>query len=398
MSLPLPYRQLLTPDAALEDHSTLVPFSKTIVGQLHLLRHFVTLEQRHLPQSQAPTITEVASFLERVDVDTFPYNVTEECPTSADRLKTLMSNVDSLWETLLLTATPASASAPAGSQAADTTQPFSPEKRALAATLETQRIRLAAHSAENAKTGIPFFNENLELQTQRLLVQSTTVVEAAVRTLAARLGSSPLDAEGNPRTLEQILDLIPPGLGESADATKGLAESVRELRRLAKYLYDSVKLATRVPGINGYFVLQELEHRDRLDREELICDPEYTFKTSFPEQAEAAAKRLKDNVPGSICPALALVNKPVADPQPPRTPAGEDGAPRGRDAGRPGRAAPHGRKEIPPRNRAPRQDQDEDYEDRPYERKNRSNDYDKGAYRGEGAYRGGWPRDRPYRR
>ena len=157
----------------------------------------------------------------------------------------------------------------------------------------------------------------------------------------------PLDAEGNPRTLEHILDLIPPGPGESADATKGLADSVRELKRLAKYLYDSVKLATRVPGINGYFVLQELEHLDRLDREELICDPDYTSKTSFPEQAEAAAKRLKDNVRGSICPALALVNKPVADPQPPRTPAGEDGAPRGRDT-QPGPPPTAGRRSPPP--------------------------------------------------
>jgi hypothetical protein len=75
--------------------------------------------------------------------------------------------------------------------------PFSPEKRALAATLETQRIRLAAHSAKNAKTGIPFFNENLELQTQLLLVQTTTVVEAAARTLAARhSGMDPASGRG----------------------------------------------------------------------------------------------------------------------------------------------------------------------------------------------------------
>jgi hypothetical protein len=101
------------------------------------------------------------------------------------------------------------------------------------------------------------------------------------------------------------------------------AENVRELKRESKYLYDSVKLFTRAPGINGYHVLQELEHRLRSDLDELACDPTHVYKATFAEQAEAAAKRLKDNVPGSICPALTLVNKPVAVPQPNKVPAVE---------------------------------------------------------------------------
>ena len=148
-------------------------------------------------------------------------------------------------------------------------------------------------------------------------------------------------------------------------------------------------MATRVPGVNGYFVLQELEHRLRSDLEELACDPGHVYKAIFAEQAEAAAKRLKENVPGSICPALALVNKPIASPQPPKSLASESGAPTGSDAS-PARSAP--KKDA--RNRGQRQDAGEDYDERPYrdDYKHRGNDYDKGAYRG------GWQRDRNFRR
>ncbi len=118
-----------------------------------------------------------------------------------------------------------------------------------------------------------------------------------------------------------------------------MASDVRELKRLTKYLYESVKLATRVPGVNGFFVLHELEHRLHSDLEELSCNLEHVYKSCFNEQAEAADKRLKENVPGSICQALALVKKQVAFPQPPKAPVSENGTPNGRDANRPARAA-----------------------------------------------------------
>uniref|UniRef100_A0A7S0MH33 Uncharacterized protein n=1 Tax=Cryptomonas curvata TaxID=233186 RepID=A0A7S0MH33_9CRYP len=389
----VPYRQLLSQEAPQGDNSTLVPYSKTILGQLQLMRLFVALEHRNLSRDHAPSVVDVVSFLEKVDRVLLPYESAENDPVYADRIKTQKSNTDALWETLLLNSTPSSSSAPSTTQPPALISPLAGEKRGLAATLETHRIRLLAHSAAGAATGVLFFNESLELQTQRVLVQSTTTVEAAARVFAALHGLGAMDAEGAPRTLEQILDLIPPIPGESADAIKGLADDLRELKRLTKYLYDSVKLATRVPGVNGYYVLQELEHRLRSDLEELACDPEHVYKANFSEQAEAAAKRLKENVPGSICPALALVNKPLATPQPPKAPASENGAPIGRDANRQARTAPNSKRDA--RNRGPRQDprQDEDevYEDRHYDRNNRSSDHSKGAYRG------GWQRDRNYR-
>ncbi len=117
----------------------------------------------------------------------------------------------------------------------------------------------------------------------------------------------------------------------------------------------------------------------RSDLEELACDPSHVYKTTFSEQAEAAADRLKKNVPGSICPALALVNKPVAVPQPPKSPAVDASAPTGRDAARPSRTATR-------RNHNER-GSGEDYDARPYDRKARG--YDGGKV----AYRVGWPRD-----
>ena len=194
-------------------------------------------------------------------------------------------------------------------------------------------------------TGVEFFNENLELQTQKVLVQSTTTIEAAARVIASLHGLSAVDASGSALTLEQILEMIPAAPTEQAAATTALANDVRELKRQTKYLYDSVKVATRVPGYNGYHVLQELEHRLRMDLEEHACDQGHTFLTIFNEQAEAADKRLKANVPGSICPALALVNAPVVTIPPPKvtagnpkSPADEQGAQRSK---RPGRAAPY---------------------------------------------------------
>lgn len=218
----------------------------------------------------------------------------------------------------------------------------------------------------------------MELQTQRVLVQCTITIEAAICSIAALHSLSAVDADGNPLTLDQVVELIPPVPTEPAAISKGLADNVRELKRESKYLYDSVKLATRVPGINGYHVLQELEHRLRSDLYELACDPTHVYKTTFAEQAEAAAKRLKDNIPGSICPALTLVNKPVAVPQPPKVPAvGTVTPPTGRNADRPSRAAPR-------QNRVGR-DNGEDYDTRPYKHRGYNN--------GKGPYGGGWPKD-----
>lgn len=292
----LPYRQLLSQEAPQGDNSTLVPYSKTILGQLQLMRLFCALEQRNLCREHAPSIVDVSSFIEKVDRVLLPYESAENDPVYADRIRAQKSNIDNMWETLLLHSSPSSSSATSTlpPRSAVTTQPsalLSPlagEKRGLASTLETHRIRLLAHSAQGAATGVLFFNESLELQTQRVLVQATTTVEATARVIAMLHGIVAADAEGTPLTLEQILDLIPPVPGEAADATKGLADDVRELKRLTKYLYDSVKLATRVPGVNGYFVLQELEHRLRSDLEELACDPGHVYKSNFAEQGSAS--------------------------------------------------------------------------------------------------------------
>ena len=84
------------------------------------------------------------------------------------------------------------------------------------------------------------------------------------------------------------------------------------------------------------------------------------------------------NVPCSICPALTLVNKPVAVPQPPKVPAVEKVTPAtGRNAERPSRAAPR-------KDRVGR-DNGADYDTRPYKHRGYDN--------GKGPYRGGWPKD-----
>ena len=117
-------------------------------------------------------------------------------------------------------------------------------------------------------------------------------------------------------------------------------------------------------------MLQELEHRQRMDQEEQACDPGHKFLTNFTEQADAAAKRLKENVPGSVCPALAIVNSPspiIAAP--PRTaiqpaPAAEHAAPRGTP--RNGRAAPYAerRPRLDDRDRRDARDDHRDYDDK----------------------------------
>ena len=76
-----------------------------------------------------------------------------------------------------------------------------------------------------------FFNECLELQTQRVLVQCTITIEAAICSIAALHSLSAVDADGNPLTLDQVVELIPPVPTEPAAISKGLADNVRELKR-----------------------------------------------------------------------------------------------------------------------------------------------------------------------
>ena len=361
-----------------EDLSAEVPYAQTAAGKFALTKMFLDFE-RGKP-TVSPTMQIVLDFLTTLDVKRFPFNASIEDDVGGDKLKSHSRLAATLWMTLLLQYP----QAPPTSSAANPTQPptvLSPlkgEQLGLATTLETQRIRLLAHSAAGASTGAAFFHENLELQTQRLLVQGTIATEAIARCIAALHGLRAVDADGTLLTLDQIVELIPPAQEESAAISKDLAGHARDLKKLIKYLFDSVKLATRVPGFNGFHVLQELEHRLRCDLEEVACDPSHAYKTSFTEQAEAAAKRLKENVPGSLCPALALVNKPVAVPQPPKAPADEKAKPAGRDADRPGRAAPY-------RNRTER-GSGEDYDARP-------RDHQRGYEKGKGPYRGGWQKD-----
>ncbi len=144
----LPYRQLLSQTPPGGDNSTLVPYSRTIEGQLQLTRLFLALEQRSLPRDHAPSIVDVSSFLERVDRVILPYECSESDPVYADKIRSQKSNTDSLWETLLLCATPSSSAAPSAGQ-----QPLFGDHRAAANEArkraeETEKSRLRAVVAD----------------------------------------------------------------------------------------------------------------------------------------------------------------------------------------------------------------------------------------------------------
>ena len=274
------FTELLAADSP-DGVDTIVPFSQTAAGKYLLTTHFIEFAQDHR-SATPPTTTAVNALLVTLDSQTFPFNASEEDAVGGERLKAHSRLATLLWRTLI-------ASCPTNPiQPAAVPSPLKNEKLALAATIKTQHIRILAHSAAGASTGVAFFNECLELQTQRVLVQCTITIEAAICSIAALHSLSAVDADGNPLTLDQVVELTPPVPTEPAAISKGLADNVRELKRESKYLYDSVKLATRVPGINGYHVLQELEHRLRSDLDELACDPSHVYKTTFAEQAEAA--------------------------------------------------------------------------------------------------------------
>ena len=100
----------------------------------------------------APLPALVASFMETHDQNsgTFPYN----CAIIDPGMATAVSNATVGWEVLLLE----SKKVPDPKQALPTTpSPPSNEKRQLATTLETRRIRMLAHSAAGAVTGVAFF-------------------------------------------------------------------------------------------------------------------------------------------------------------------------------------------------------------------------------------------------
>jgi hypothetical protein len=200
----------------------------------------------------------VNELLSTLDGQLFPFNASEDDGTDGDKLKAHSKLATLLWKNLLASCDfsplPSNVSNPTQPSTQAAQSPLRGERLGLEATRETHRIRLIAHSAAGASTGVTFFNENLELQTQMVLVQSTITVEATILSIAAMHGLSTVGADGTPLTLEQLVELIPPV--ESAALSKGLADNVRELRRRTKYLFDSVKLATRVPGLNGYHALQ----------------------------------------------------------------------------------------------------------------------------------------------
>ncbi len=176
-----------------------------------------------------------------------------------------------IWETLLLdSAAPPNrptAARPSVTQSHSILSPIAGEKRGLAVTVETQRIRLLVHSASGAPTGVRFSMNfwNFKLSKSWSNPPPRSMKQCVSSLLC--LESKPL----TPTSPHKILELIPAVPEEPTDAATCLA-----------------------------------------------CDPGHTFKMTFAEQVEAAAKRLKENFPGSLCPALTLVNQPVAATAPPR--------------------------------------------------------------------------------
>ena len=350
------FTELLAADSP-DGIDTIVPFSQTAAGKYLLTTLFIEFAQDHR-SATPPTTTAVNALLVTLDSQTFPFNASEEDAVGGERLKAHSRLATLLWRTLI-------ASCPTNPiQPAAVPSPLKNEKLALAATIATQRIRLLAHSAAGASTGVYFFNECLELQTQRVLVQCTITIEAAICSIAALHSLSAVDADGNPLTLDQVVELTPP-------RSYGAGSHLQRLGRQRSRAQARIQVPLRQREAS-----HPCSRHQRLPRAAGAGAP--TALGPGRARLRPLSRRLKDYVPGSICPALKLVNKPVAVPQPPKVPAVETVSPTtGRNADRPARAAPK-------KNRVGR-DNGEDYDTRPYKQRGYDN--------GKGPYRGGWPKD-----
>ncbi len=173
----------------------------------------------------------VAKFLERVDAFLLPYGVTENDPAFADKIRIQKSNVQSVWQLLLINSTSPSSSAPStasSSQAPDSTaapqpppapqQPLPGDQRAAVGEArkleqELERSRLRAVVAEIQGPGNHGGNYSPEFVTARasdLFVGHAALFAAFSALVRVTYGFSAFDNDGvTPTTPAKILSKIP---------------------------------------------------------------------------------------------------------------------------------------------------------------------------------------------
>ena len=386
----LPYRQLLSQAPPDGDYSTLVPYSRTISGQLQLTRLFLALEQRNLPREHAPTIVDVSTFLEKVDRVSLPYECSESDPVHADKFRAHKNNTDSLWETLLLCSTPSSSAAPStGQPPPSSQQPLLGDHRAAAnearkraEEIEKSRLRAVVSDIQGpGNNGGNYTNEFVTARASELFVGQAALLAACSALVCVTFGISAFDDDGiTPTAPAKILAKIPQD-GAAITEWTAILQALDNMEESAALFYKGWKTMHRSFNTSWRNMVQ-MEWQAQEDAQERRINPAHPMLSTFEEKLALSITRLKENVPGSICPAAA---QPAGRAQT-TTPKKDEAENNGKD--RPSRAAPR-----PPK----KANFERKKNDKPFNRDypSRRINYDREDYdRGDKDYHGGGDRSR----
>ena len=333
-----------------------------------------------------------------LDSQSFPFNASED----DDQLKVHSKLATTLWRTLLAQCLPtpsASSSIEPSAPPPAPQQPVLGDQRAAATEArklaeELERSRLRAVCADIAGPGAQGGNFSTEFVTARASEQflGHAQLRAAFASLVcASLGVSPFDEDGVTTTPPAKIFSKIPHDAPNLDKWTALLQEVDNLEEASSLLYKGWRTMHRSYNTSWRNMVQ-MAWQDQEDAAEHRINKDHPLLKTFEEKLALSISKLKDNIPGSICPAAAAQgNRNGGNAATPKRE--EADTPKGRDRDRAGRAAPR-----PPKKQYERKK----YESKPYDRDNdnyasRKINYDRDQDRG-GRNNGGGDRDRDYDR